>query len=891
MKKFFKIVGITLFLLIGLIISIPIIFKGKILEIVQQQINENVNAEVKFADFDLSIFKSFPSLTVTLDKLSVVGIDKFEGDTLASLNQLYADLDIMSVINGDQIAVKSIVIDHPVINGKVLADSSANWDIAKPSEVSEEEEDTTSSSSDFKLGLEKFEIKNAYISYDDVPMQTFAQIENLNYSLNGDMTTNKTNLQMSLSIDSLTAESGGIAYLKKTLLTFDAGINADLKNQRYQFNENKFALNKLILSFEGWVQMYEDNDNIDLNMTLMSNEATFKDVLSLIPAMFMKGYEGLKTDGTFAFQSAVKGRLNTETETYPAFDFTLNVDDAMFQYPDLPGKADKIALDLNVSKLDGGLDETVVNLSKLHIEFEKNPFDVTFMLKKPMSDPDIKCGFKGKIDLDNLKKIIPLEDTKLTGIITSNIELAGKLSTIEQEKYEEFKALGHLGIENMAYEAPDVPPVLIESTQMEFSPQYVELSAFDTKVGNSDFHLMGRMENFIPFALSDGILKGEFTYWSDLIDTNEFLSDETEETTEEPEVDSAVAVAEIPKNIDFSLETQISKILYDKMTISNTKGGIYVKNGKADLSALEMDLLGGHMKIDGYYSTEKPKEPTVDLSMDITNFDVKQTYNSVTSVQEMAPFLENCAGKFDMTFAYNSLIDNEYSPILNTVNGNGIAHSKELQMSGSKLQVFLVDKLKQTDYEVISAKDQTIQFEIVDGEIKLDTMYSQFSGNNAETFGISKLDQTIDYTIALKIPKTNLGGAANQILGEVSNLLADKGIPGSDIGDIILADVLVGGTILEPTFGFQIKGAEGKSAQDAVKDKLKDEYNKKKAELEAKAKQEADKRKAEAKAKADKLKKEAERKKREAEEKAKREAEKKKNELQDKAADKLKKMW
>lgn len=896
MKKFFKIISITLFLIIGLIASIPFLFKGKILEIVQQQINENVNAKIAFSDFNLSIFKSFPSLTVTLDELTVIGTDKFENDTLAAIKQLYADLDIMSVINGDQISVKAIVIENPIINGRVLADSSANWDIAKATEEKEEETDTAQSTSEFKLGLENFEIQNAYISFDDATIATDANIQNLNFKLKGDMTANKTALQMDLSIDSISASSEGIEYLNKALFKFKAAIDADMKNMKYTFKENQLYLNKLMLAFDGWVQMYEENDNIDINMTLMSNKATFKDVLSLVPAFFMKGYEGLQTNGNFSFESAIKGRLNTETESYPAFDFSLIVDNAMFKYPDLPGKADNIALNLNVTKLDGGLDATEVNLSKFHIEFENNPFDMTFLLKKPISDPEIRCSFMGKIDLDKMKNILPLEDTKLSGLITSNIEMAGRLSMIEEERYEEFKALGQLKIENMLYEATGLPSVTIESTEMEFSPQYVELSSFDTKVGNSDFHLIGKMENFIPYALADGTLKGEFTYWSDLLDSNEFIEDETADETEETIAeDSVYEAAVIPKNIDFTLETQISKILYDKMEINHTKGAIYIKDGKADLSGLEMDLLGGHMKMDGYYSTLNPQEPKVDLNMDITNFSIKETYNSLSSVQEMAPFLENCAGKFDMTFSYNSIIDNEYAPVLNTVNGSGIAHSKEMQMSGSKLQVFLVEKLKQSDYEVITAKDQTIRFNIVDGEIKLDTMYSQFSGNLAETYGISKLDQSIDYTVALKIPRTNLGGAANQLLSEASNLLADKGVGATEVGDIILADVLIGGTILDPTYKFKIRGTEDSNVKDAVKDKIKDEFNKKKAELEAKAKAEAAKRKAEAEAKAkaeaDKLKKEADKKKAEAEAKAKAEAEKKKNELKNKASDKLKKMW
>lgn len=858
------------------------------MEIVKEQINDNVNAEVKFADFNLSIFKSFPSLTVTLDDLSVVGVDKFEGDTLAALNQLYADLDIMSVISGDEIQVKSVVIDRPIINGKVLADSSANWDIAKPSDEEETEEETSEESSgEFKLGLELFEIKNAYISYHDVPMNVYADIDNLNYTLEGDMTADFSSLAMKLNIDSITTIFENVTYLKKATVAFDAGIDADLKNMKYTFTENTFALNKLNFGFDGWVHMKE-NDDIDLDMKFNAKEANFKDVLSLIPAIFMEGYEGLQTKGNFVFATEAKGTFNAETEQYPAFDFTMNVKDAMFKYPDLPGKADAIAIDLKVNKPDGDLDLMVVDLSKFHIEFENNPFDMSLLLKKPMSDPDIKAAFKGMIDLDKMKNIIPLEDTKLTGKITSDLEFEGLLSMIEEERYEEFKALGNLGIENMLYEAEDMPSVIIEKTEMAFSPQFVELSAFDTKVGKSDFHLTGRMENFIPYALSDGILKGEFTYSSDLIDSNEFLEEEEEEVAEAETTaeDSVYEVAEIPKNIDFVLNTTIGKIIYDKMEIDNTVGSIVVRGGKADLSGLEMDLLGGHMKMDGFYSTINPSEPKVDLSMDIQNFSIQETYTSLSTVKEMAPFLENCYGNFDLTFAYQSLIDNEYSPVLNTVNGGGVAVSNEIEVKGSKLQNFLVEELKQSDYETISAKDQTIRFEIENGEVKLDTMYSQFSGNTAETYGITNLDQNIDYTIAMKIPRENLGSVGSDLMGSLGDLLGGTGV---EVGDIILADVLVTGTVLEPKYGFKLKGTEGGSAKDAAKKKLEDEFNKRKEDAKkkldaekARLKREADKRKKEEE---ERLRKEAEKRKADLKKKADEEAARKKEEAEKKLQD------
>ncbi len=84
---------------------------------------------VDWSRFSLSLFRGFPDLSVNLHQVSVVGLEKFEGDTLAGLERFEFRVNPFSAIRKD-IQVKSILLDRPLINGIVLEDGSANWDIA-----------------------------------------------------------------------------------------------------------------------------------------------------------------------------------------------------------------------------------------------------------------------------------------------------------------------------------------------------------------------------------------------------------------------------------------------------------------------------------------------------------------------------------------------------------------------------------------------------------------------------------------------------------------------------------------------------------------------------------------------------------------------------------------
>ncbi|HZK62834.1 MAG TPA: AsmA family protein, partial [Puia sp.] len=132
LKKILKVSGIVLLVLILLAFLLPLFFKGKIMTIAREQINDHVNARVDFKDIDISLFRHFPRLGVGLDNLQVVGVDAFSKDTLISAKQLDVALNLFSLFSGSEIKIYSITINQPRIHAIVNADGKANWDISKP---------------------------------------------------------------------------------------------------------------------------------------------------------------------------------------------------------------------------------------------------------------------------------------------------------------------------------------------------------------------------------------------------------------------------------------------------------------------------------------------------------------------------------------------------------------------------------------------------------------------------------------------------------------------------------------------------------------------------------------------------------------------------------------
>jgi uncharacterized protein involved in outer membrane biogenesis len=326
-KKILKWLGILLVLIILFAIAAPFIFKDKIVAIVKEEANKNLNAKVDFGDFDLTLLSSFPNFSLSIDSVSVANVGDFTGDTLFSVKQLSATVDLMSVIKGEQYKIRSVILDGPRIKATVLSNGKASWDIAKADSTPAAAE--TGEATKFKMSLKKLEIKNAHIVYDDASLGVYSLLDNFNYVMGGDFTQDNFEMTNDISIDGLTVKYGGIAYLNKVKTVVKAAIDADMPKFKFTFKENEISMNEISLGINGTFAM--PGDDMDMDMQFKANQTEFKNILSLVPSVYTKDFSSVKTAGKFSLDAFVKGIYNDKK--MPAFGANLKVDDAMFQYP------------------------------------------------------------------------------------------------------------------------------------------------------------------------------------------------------------------------------------------------------------------------------------------------------------------------------------------------------------------------------------------------------------------------------------------------------------------------------------------------------------------------------------------------------------------------------
>ncbi|MFD1631606.1 AsmA-like C-terminal region-containing protein [Pseudopedobacter beijingensis] len=855
LKKTLIIIAVVFGIFIIAAACIPLFFKDTIVEKVKTSINNNVNAKVSFNDLDLTIISSFPKLGIQLNDLKVVGIDSFATDTLANIKSLKVNLNIMSVIKGDKYEINSVDLREPKIYARVLKSGKANWDIMKPDTTEKAPGDTTPTN--FKAALKKYSIEKGNVVYDDASMNFYLAMDNLNHSGKGDFTQDLFVLDTDSEIEKLTLKYAGIPYLNGVTLKAKLPLDIDMKQMKFTLGKNQILLNELVLSLVGSLAMPNDTDML-VDVKFNAEKSDLKNFLSLIPAIYSENFKDMQATGKFGLNGFAKGTYNEQS--LPAFDVDLTIENGKIKYNALPSAINDIQVKANIANPDGNLDHTTVNIPAFHLAFDKAPLDGKLIVKTPMSDPYVDMALKGTLDLKQLTTIFPLKDIKLDGILHADVMAAGNKSTIDRGNYEAFKAQGTISAKNFNYSGAQVPkPVQIPTAQMSISPRNITLSNLIAKVGKSDFNAQGTVNNYLSYVFQKGKpLQGSFSTTSNLIDVNELMGPPS--ATESKSADtSKLTIIEVPKNIDFKLGVKAKQLYYDNYDIKNAQGALDIKNQTVTFRNLAMDMLDGAIKMNGYYSTTDVKKPKVDVDLSIEKVSIQKAFKTFNTVKLLAPIAQYTNGIFTTNLKFNSDLGPDMMPVYSSIDASGMANIIEAVLEGFEPINKLASSLNVAELKKLELKNVLAKFKIDDGRLQIAPFDIKKNDILMNVQGSNGLDQSMDYKVAINIPRTKLGGQANEAANALLASLNSKAGTNIALGDMIKFNALVGGTIKKPTVKLDLLNNDPKGEATAIVNQV---IADKKAELESKVREEAtkatEKAKAEAQQKVDTLKKQAE---------------------------------
>lgn len=773
MKKILKIFGIFVLILVIGLIAAPFLFKGTIEKLIKKTINNNVNAQVEWRDLDLTLFSSFPDATVVIKDFSVVNNDPFKGDTLASGERLELQMGIKQLLKkeNEQIKVDELNLEKAYINIKVDSLGNANYDIAKEQpQTIETPTDTTSSG--FTFDLSHYEIKDSRINYLDESTKTFFKLKDVNHEGNGDLSVSKstletqTNALVSLDLDD-------VNYLEDHTITLDANFELDLDKQKYTFLENEAKINELPLTFNGFVQVNEDNNDIDITFKTPSSD--FKNFLAIIPKTYSKNLDGVDTTGDFIVDGKIKGIVD---DTHiPTLDIKIRSSNASFKYAELPKRVNNITINADIKNETGIVEDTYINIGNLTFKIDQDVFAANGSFRNLTENMLVNLSLKGSLDLANIEKVYPLNlEQDLNGRFTTDLTTNFDMNSVEREQYQNIKSNGTASLKNFSYKSPDIPNELkVANADVSFKPGNISLNSFAATSGQTDISATGSIQNLIPFLISKQDLKGNFNVNSNTFKVSDFMVAEdntaatkttSENTVTTPNNNEAI---KIPDFLAATMNFNVKKVIYDDIELSNATGTIAIEDEKASLTNVKSSLFGGNIALNGNVNT-KGDTPTFAMDLDLNSIDIDQSFKGLDLLQGLAPIAKALQGALNTNIKLNGNLNGDLTPQLQTIAGNAFAKvlTAKVNAEQSPLLARLSENVAFLNLDNLNLNNLETYLTFDNGNIQVKPFDFNIKGIKVTAGGTHGLDQNMNYNVTLDVPAKYMGSEVSGLLSKLS---------------------------------------------------------------------------------------------------------------------------
>ena len=814
-KKILVAVGASLAVLLLALLLIPLLFEGRIERRLQAEVEGRTGLRVTWSDVGLSLLRDFPHATLSLRDLAAVGTDRFEGDTLADIGSLRVALELGSVLRAlrqrGPVVVRSISLAEPRIGLRVLEDGTASWDpLAREAERAAEEEGTGSGRS-IGIELRSFEVTDGSVVYDNARSGLYASMEGLRHSLNGNFSRERLVARTRAHSDRTTVRFAGTPYLPGVSLDLEAEVDVDVASSHVRLLDNELRLNELVLTLSG--EAAKRAEGLALDLSFAAPRTEFGELLSLVPAVYATDFASLETSGTFALEGFVRGVY--ADGSLPAFAVLTSVDEGSFQYPDLPLAARAISADLAIDNPGGDVDSTVVSLSRFHLEIDGQPVDGSLTLRTPVSDPELVASVQGTLDLGSLARTVKLEDSDgLSGVVTADASVHARRSDVDSARYERVQAEGAIAARGVELRGEGFrQPILVEEIAIELTPERAELRSLRAQLGSSDVQATGQLDNLLGFALWDQPLRGAASFTSSRLVLDEWRSE------------GEVSAIPVPPRLDLTLDGVVEELAYGALEMTNARGRAHVVDERMTLEGFRLETLGGRMALDGHYETTDPAVPSFAFELEMDSLDVAGAAASFATVRAFAPVARYAQGTFSADLDVSGALQPDMTPVFEQLDGNGSLTTSRIAIAGFPLLERMAEavSLPRLAQPTVDALRSSVRIE--GGRLYVEPFQTSVAGLAMTVSGSNGIDQTLDYSLGLMLPRSGLGDAAAQA---IQDLAARVGLAGAaGLGDSVRIAVRVGGTVTDPTIGLGLEeaaaslgAAAGRAAEAAVQQRV-----------------------------------------------------------------------
>lgn len=420
MKKAFKILGISVIVLLALLFIIPFLIPQTINQQITKAINQQIKGEVSFKKTGLSFFTHFPSLTLNLDEFLLKGSAPFQNDTLIYADRMALGINLFSLM-GQQLKVDKFYLNHATIN--ILSDEQghANYNVYE----SQPSDKPTADTSETAIKIEGIYIKNSDLVYNDKSIPMLIKAKGVNYSGTGDLSKAIFDLKSNLHIKETDIYYANTAYLLNKELKAKLITKINTNSLDLLFDENDLKINSLPIQFVGKFSFIKDG--YDMDFKTKAKETDLQNIFTALPAEIADRLEHTKIKGYAEIDASLKGKYIAEHNIMPTLTFNMKVREGKITNPKAPESIKNLFLNLQAKLPSLTPDSLYFNMDSLYFNIGDDYLSSITRITG-LNEPEIYTKTRSNIDLEKWAKVVNLDSVDLKGRLVMALDADGKYS-------------------------------------------------------------------------------------------------------------------------------------------------------------------------------------------------------------------------------------------------------------------------------------------------------------------------------------------------------------------------------------------------------------------------------------------------------------------------------
>jgi AsmA protein len=415
--KFLKYTGIGIGSLLLLMFILPYIFPGFVSNKIKNWANKSIESKLNFSKARLSFFNHFPSLTLTLYDVNLNGSEPFKQDTLIAAKEIALGVNLSSIFS------KTVKIDEIyVTNGKIkiLVNNlgSPNYNIYK-SNSNTEKHSQHHEESEAALKLDRIQIENCALVYNDQSIPILINANNLNYLGKGDLSKEIFDLKSNIEVAGFDFIYDNNEYLSNKNLQAQLITRINTHSLELDFQKNNLIINHLPVELTGKFNFLSNGYDLDFNV--QTPKTDLKNLFTALPPAFVNWVNRTNVSGKTALNVALKGNYIKSLNQAPDLKCNLEINNGAFSTTSLNEPIKdiffKVKIDLpglNTENISIKIDTINAILGKNYI---RGSFESNGMVK-----PMVKGLMQVDLNLEKWNTILQLDSI-------AGLSLKGQLNT------------------------------------------------------------------------------------------------------------------------------------------------------------------------------------------------------------------------------------------------------------------------------------------------------------------------------------------------------------------------------------------------------------------------------------------------------------------------------